>query len=125
MTQLEGEISPFDAMSFHRDQPVSVEICMISSPDGVIDVNGKSGPLGSETDRNVLLALREHADVVLVGAGTVRSRITVLPLERHYRLLWCLKASNSTFLLPVFLRMGHGGHNTRWAPIACAHISRR
>jgi len=75
------EVSARDAMKFDRtfdrtiDHPtdVSVELCMITTPDGVTDVNGRSGPLGSDTDREVLLTLRDNADVVLVGAGTVRA----------------------------------------------------
>jgi riboflavin biosynthesis pyrimidine reductase len=32
-----------------------------------------AGPLSDSTDQNLLLALRMHADVVLVGAGTARA----------------------------------------------------
>ena len=49
-----------------------VSLCMIASLDGAIVVDGRSGPLGNATDREVLLSLREFADVVLVGAGTAR-----------------------------------------------------
>jgi riboflavin biosynthesis pyrimidine reductase len=45
---------------------------MIASLDGAVVVDGRSGPLGNSTDREVLLSLRELADVVLVGAGTAR-----------------------------------------------------
>jgi len=51
----------------------TVEICMIAAPDGAITIDGRSGPLGSTDDRAVLLALREAADIVLVGAGTARA----------------------------------------------------
>ena len=46
---------------------------MISTPDGEIDVNGRSGALGGPADQARLLALRNEAAVVLVGAGTVRA----------------------------------------------------
>ena len=36
-------------------------------------VDGRSGGLGSDADRQVFGILRELAEVVLVGAGTVRS----------------------------------------------------
>jgi riboflavin biosynthesis pyrimidine reductase len=68
-----NEVSVREAMTFHRERHVSVELCMITTADGVTDVNGRSGPLGSDTDRDVLLTLRDNADVVLVGAGTVRA----------------------------------------------------
>ncbi len=67
------EVTVREAMAFDRVADVSVELCMITTPDGVTDVNGRSGPLGSDTDREMLLTLRDNADVVLVGAGTVRA----------------------------------------------------
>jgi riboflavin biosynthesis pyrimidine reductase len=46
---------------------------MIASADGAAVIEGSSAPLGSPTDLSVLLALRAAADVVVVGAGTVRA----------------------------------------------------
>jgi riboflavin biosynthesis pyrimidine reductase len=46
---------------------------MISSLDGAISVQGRSGILGGAADRKVFSILRSLADVVLVGAGTVRA----------------------------------------------------
>ncbi len=43
---------------------------MIASLDGAVAVDGTSGALGNANDREVLLTLRDLADVVLVGAGT-------------------------------------------------------
>ena len=48
-------------------------LCMIASVDGATVVGGSSGGLGNPTDSQVLAALRQHADVVLVGAATVRA----------------------------------------------------
>jgi riboflavin biosynthesis pyrimidine reductase len=45
---------------------------MIASLDGAIAVDGKSGPLGNPNDLEILLTLRDLADVVVVGAGTAR-----------------------------------------------------
>ena len=75
------EVTVREAMTFDRVANVSVELCMITTPDGVTDVNGRSGPLGSDADREVLLTLRENADVVLVGAGTVRAEHYGAPLR--------------------------------------------
>jgi riboflavin biosynthesis pyrimidine reductase len=50
-----------------------VGLCMISSLDGTTVVDGRSGALGNPTDARVLGALRRAADVVLVGAATVRA----------------------------------------------------
>jgi riboflavin biosynthesis pyrimidine reductase len=46
---------------------------MISSLDGAITIDGKSGGLGGAGDHAVFGALRASADVVLVGAGTARA----------------------------------------------------
>lgn len=45
----------------------------IASLDGGATFDGKSGQLGGPGDRAVFGALRELADVILVGAGTVRT----------------------------------------------------
>jgi riboflavin biosynthesis pyrimidine reductase len=50
-----------------------VRVNMISSLDGAISVDGRSGALGGAADRQVFNALRAAADVVVVGAGTMRA----------------------------------------------------
>lgn len=50
-----------------------VRLTMIASLDGATAHNGTSGGLGDAADARVLAAARRVADVVLVGAGTVRS----------------------------------------------------
>lgn len=46
---------------------------MITTVDGAIDVDGRSGPLGGPADQARLVDLRARAAVVLVGAGTARA----------------------------------------------------
>jgi 5-amino-6-(5-phosphoribosylamino)uracil reductase len=46
---------------------------MVASVDGATVWQGRSGGLSSRTDQDVLNALRATADMVLVGAGTVRA----------------------------------------------------
>ncbi len=48
-----------------------VSLCMVTSLDGSVSLGGKSGGLGNPNDLDVLLTMRDLADVVLVGAGTV------------------------------------------------------
>jgi riboflavin biosynthesis pyrimidine reductase len=50
-----------------------VRLNMITSLDGAISVHGRSGALGGPPDHQVFAALREWADVILAGAGTVRA----------------------------------------------------
>lgn len=45
---------------------------MVASLDGAVTVDGKAGGLGSAADLAVFELLRELAEVILVGAGTVR-----------------------------------------------------
>jgi riboflavin biosynthesis pyrimidine reductase len=45
----------------------------VSSIDGSATFRGTAGGLGSPVDQQILAILRAHADVVLVGAGTVRA----------------------------------------------------
>jgi len=60
-------------MSLPAPRTHSVELCMITTPDGAIDINGRSGPLGGPVDQARLKSLRAVASVVLVGAGTARA----------------------------------------------------
>jgi riboflavin biosynthesis pyrimidine reductase len=46
---------------------------MITSLDGAAWWDDRAGPLGNEADRTLLALLRALADVVIVGAGTVRA----------------------------------------------------
>jgi riboflavin biosynthesis pyrimidine reductase len=46
---------------------------MVATADGAIAVGGRSGPLGGPADKLVFHTLRAAADVVLVGAATVRA----------------------------------------------------
>jgi len=48
-----------------------VMLNMITSADGATAVTGRSGGLGGPGDRSVFRALRDLADMILVGAGTV------------------------------------------------------
>jgi riboflavin-specific deaminase-like protein len=54
------------------DRPF-VRCNMISSLDGAVALNGRSGQLGGPADRRVFQLLRSVTDIVLVGAGTVRA----------------------------------------------------
>lgn len=50
-----------------------VRMNFVSSADGAVTLGGRSGALGGATDRRLMQVLRAMADVVLVGAGTVRA----------------------------------------------------
>lgn len=50
-----------------------VRVNFVASIDGAATHDGRAGGLGDAEDQQVLRLLRELADVVLVGAGTVRA----------------------------------------------------
>jgi riboflavin-specific deaminase-like protein len=50
-----------------------VLVNMVSSLDGAIAVDGRSGGLAGSADKEMFMALRAIADVVMAGAGTVRA----------------------------------------------------
>lgn len=63
-----------DAYAVRDESDVTFVRCnMISTLDGTVTVNGRSGSLGGPPDRKVFQTLRSFADVILVGAGTVRA----------------------------------------------------
>jgi riboflavin biosynthesis pyrimidine reductase len=49
-----------------------IGVCMVSSIDGSTVVDSNSRGLSSKADQEVLLTLRDLADVLIVGAATVR-----------------------------------------------------
>lgn len=69
-------ISAIDAYRAERPRPANrpyLAVCMVASLDGSTVLDAASGGLSSPADVAVLGALRALADVILVGAGTVRA----------------------------------------------------
>ena len=61
-------------------------LCMVASIDGSIAVDGTSAKLSSPTDTAVLARLRRLADVIVVGAGTVRDEGYGAPHKQDQRI---------------------------------------
>lgn len=60
----------------------------VSSIDGAVTREGRSGALGGDADRRIFELLRRQADVILVGAGTVRDEgYTAMRLD-HGAVTW-------------------------------------
>jgi len=70
------------------DRPYLV-INFVSTLDGRAAIGGRSGPLGSDADTEMLQRLRTRADAVMIGAGTMRAerygRMVSDPEFRAYR----------------------------------------
>ncbi len=58
---------------------------MVASVDGAAQADGKSGGLSGEADKRIFRALRGLADVILVGASTVRTEGYGRPAAPHER----------------------------------------
>jgi len=74
-----GELSTEDAFSglrlgerAPRDRPYLV-LNMVETLDGRIAIDGRSGSIGNEADRELFHGLRTQGDAVMAGAGTVRT----------------------------------------------------
>ncbi len=70
----------------------TVRANMIGSLDGGSTLDGRSGGLGNGMDRHLFALLRDLADVILVGAGTVRTEgyrgIRLDDVRRARRVRW-------------------------------------
>jgi 5-amino-6-(5-phosphoribosylamino)uracil reductase len=67
-----GELAP-------PDRPWLV-LNMVETLDGRVAIDGRSGPIGNEADREIFHGLRTQVDAVMAGAGTVRT-------ERYGRMI--------------------------------------
>jgi riboflavin-specific deaminase-like protein len=71
--EVEVEAAYGDLAAMRRDDRPYVVVNMVASADGAISVEGRTQALSSEADRHVFHYLRSLADVILVGAQTVRT----------------------------------------------------
>ena len=77
-----------EAYGVERPRPAGrpwLGLCMVSSIDGSTVVDSNSRSLSSPTDQEVLLTLRDLADVLIVGAATVRIEGYGPPRKRGQR----------------------------------------
>ncbi|MEA2423429.1 MAG: hypothetical protein QOF55_2528, partial [Thermoleophilaceae bacterium] len=82
---------------------------MVTTLDGRIAIDGRSGPIGDEADRELFHGLRTQADAVMVGAGTVRTerygRIVRRPELRERRVAEGLAADPLAVIVSARLRL--------------------
>ncbi len=75
-TQLTVDTSTLTSLYSYPESSIPGRHChvranMVSSLDGAAAVDGVSGALGGDGDREIFMMLRDMCDVVLVGSGTV------------------------------------------------------
>lgn len=87
----DDELAELYAWPEHADRP-TVRGNMIASLDGGAAIAGRSGGLGNAADQHLFAVLRDLADVILVGSGTVRAEqyagIRLDPDRRARRHRW-------------------------------------
>lgn len=89
------------ALGSHGDRPW-VGLCMVGSIDGSTVVDGTSAGLSSPTDTAVLAQLRRVADVLLVGAGTIRDEGYGEPHKRGQRVGVVTRSGELDFTSELF-----------------------
>ncbi|MGA1363080.1 MAG: dihydrofolate reductase family protein [Ilumatobacteraceae bacterium] len=96
-----------DAMGFATRERAQrpgahVEICMITTTDGVTAVGNQSAPLGGPEDQAILRAWRQNCDIVLVGAGTVRKEGYGLPGRPDLQIAVVTESCSLDWTVPLF-----------------------
>ncbi len=90
MRTLSSGADEVSAEEFYRDPPDGVRVNMVASLDGAAAFGGRVRPLSDQVDHQLLRAMRAYADVVLVGAGTVRAEtygpVQLTEEQARYRL---------------------------------------
>jgi riboflavin biosynthesis pyrimidine reductase len=56
----------------HEERPL-VGMNFAATADGRATIDGRSGPIGSKTDTEMLVGLRTRFEAVMIGAGTMRA----------------------------------------------------
>jgi riboflavin-specific deaminase-like protein len=110
-----AELTPLEAVRGLRlgelappERPYLV-LNMVSTLDGRIAIDGRSGAIGDEADRELFHGLRTQVDAVMVGAGTIRTerygRIAKRPERRQQRVAEGLAPDPLAVIVSASLRL--------------------
>jgi riboflavin-specific deaminase-like protein len=72
-TTVEQQLSGLDLIDLAYDDRPYVVVNFATTLDGRAAIDGHSGPIGSDTDTEMLQLLRTRVDAVMIGAGTMRA----------------------------------------------------
>lgn len=99
-------VDPIDLYrTIEQDRPAHrpwVELCMVASIDGSTSVAGRSTGLGGPGDLAVLAALRERADVIIVGSATAHTERYRAPRKAGQRIGVVTATGRVDVNLPLF-----------------------
>jgi riboflavin biosynthesis pyrimidine reductase len=72
-TSVEEQLDSYRPWEEAREDRPFVAMNFAATVDGRAAIGGVSGPIGSEVDTAMLVALRTRFDAVMIGAGTMRA----------------------------------------------------
>jgi riboflavin-specific deaminase-like protein len=72
-TTVEQQLSGLDLVDFAYAERPYLVVNFAVTVDGRAAIEGRSGPIGSRTDMEMLQMLRTRVDAVMIGAGTMRA----------------------------------------------------
>lgn len=72
-TSIAEQVEGLDLLAMAPDEHPYVITNFVLSLDGRATIEGRSGPLGSDSDTAMLVALRTRVDAVMIGAETMRT----------------------------------------------------
>jgi riboflavin-specific deaminase-like protein len=72
-TTVAAQLAGLDLIDFAFAERPYVVLNFVTTLDGRAAIQGRSGPIGSEVDSEVLHRLRTRVDAVMIGAGTMRA----------------------------------------------------
>ena len=88
-TTVAKQLAPLDLKPLALPERPYLLLNFATTLDGRAAINGRSGPIGSAVDTEMLQRLRTRVDAVMIGAGTMRAerygRIVSDPQLRAYR----------------------------------------
>jgi riboflavin-specific deaminase-like protein len=88
-TTVAEQLAPLDLKPLALPERPYLLLNFATTLDGRAAINGRSGPIGSAVDTEMLQRLRTRVDAVMIGAGTMRAerygRIVSDPQLRAYR----------------------------------------
>jgi len=72
-TTVEEQLDSYQPWEHAREERPFVAMNFAATVDGRASIEGRSGPIGSDTDTAMLVGLRTRFDAVMIGAGTMRA----------------------------------------------------
>jgi len=72
-TTVSEQLEAYQPWEEPREQRPLVAMNFVATLDGRATIEGRSGPIGSDADTEMLAGLRTRFDAVMIGAGTMRA----------------------------------------------------